>query len=202
MSPGSLLKPSPFKIGCLLVIISCLVFYSFGQTKPELLSSLDNQITSAMFRWRGPVETTGNIVIVDIDEKSLQHVGQWPWPRDVLAQLVNTIDAAGAKVMGFDIVFAEKDRSSITEYIDDLEDLIDVPGIRQEITTLKGRDDLNHDLILGTAVSAAPVVLGYVFQLKDDGLKRDEAKPFPSIMIQVSPDTVSYQDLFLISGYR
>ena len=65
-------------------------------------------------------------MIVDIDEKSLQHIGQWPWPRDILARLVKTIDASGAKVMGFDIVFAEKDRTSITEYIDDLQNIIAV----------------------------------------------------------------------------
>lgn len=202
MSPGALLKPSPFKIGCLLVVISCCLFFSFGQTKPELLSSVDNQITSAMFRWRGPSETTGKIVIVDIDEKSLQHLGQWPWPRDILARLIRTIDASGAKVIGFDIVFAEKDRTSITEYIDDLKDLIEIPGIAREIESLNYREELNHDLVLGEAVSAAPVVLGYVFQLKDDGLKKEEEKPFPSITIQVSPDTVSYQELFLMSGYR
>ncbi|HHO76736.1 MAG TPA: adenylate/guanylate cyclase domain-containing protein [Deltaproteobacteria bacterium] len=202
MSPGDLLKPSSFKIGCLLVIISCCVFYSFGQTKPELLSSVDNQITSAMFRWRGPQKTTGEILIVDIDEKSLQSIGQWPWPRDILARMVSILHASGAKVIGFDIVFAEKDRTSITEYIDNLEDLIEIPGMGRELKKLAGRDDLNHDLIMGKSVSLAPVVLGYVFQLKDDGLKIDEERPFPSITIQVSPDTVSYQELFLLCGYR
>ena len=54
-----------------------------------------------------------NVVIVDIDEKSLAKIGQWPWPRVLLAQLVeNIILDYGALVVGFDIVFAEPDRVS------------------------------------------------------------------------------------------
>ena len=199
---AALLKPSPFKIGCLVVLIACILFYSFGQKKPELLSSLDNQITSAMFRWRGPEETSRKVVIVDIDEKSLARLGQWPWPRDIIAQLVDAIDAAGARVMGFDIVFAEKDRTSISEYIDDLKGILDPTALKQNLLPLEGRADLNHDFILGDAVSTSHAVLGYIFQLRNDGLKKEYEKPLPAIMIQVSPDAVPYQDLALISGYR
>jgi adenylate cyclase len=197
-----LLKPSPFKIGCLVVLIACVVFYSFGQKKPELLSSLDNQITSAMFRWRGPMETTKKVVIVDIDEKSLTRLGQWPWPRDTVARLVKAVDAAGAKVMGFDIVFAEKDRTSITEYLEEFQGLIDSPVLMQDLLPLARRADLNHDLILGDAIAASPVVLGYIFQLRDDGLKKEYEKPLPAATISISPGEISYQDLVLIPGYR
>lgn len=51
-----------------------------------------------------------NIVIVDIDEKSLEELGQWPWSRDILAQLVTSLHAKGAKAIAFDGVFAEKDK--------------------------------------------------------------------------------------------
>lgn len=199
---AGMLKPTPFKIGCLVVLLACMLFYSFGQEKPELLASLDNQITIAMFRWRGPVETTGRVVIVDIDEQSLRQIGQWPWPRDIVARLVKAVDAAGAQVIGFDIVFAEKDRTSISERLDELEGLIQSPGCKQSLSDLAHRDDLNHDITLGNAVSAAPVVLGYIFQLKDDGLKKEHEKPFPSGTISVSPKGVAYEDMLLISGYR
>jgi len=199
---AALLRPSPFKIGCIVVLIACVVFYSFGQKKPELLSSLDNQITSAMFRWRGPIKPTGEVVIVDIDEKSLARLGQWPWPRDIIARLVKAIDDAGARVMGFDIVFAEKDRTSITEYIDEVKGYIALPDLEEQLSDLAARDDLNHDLILGDAIAASPVVLGYIFQLRKDGLKKEYEKPLPAATIRISPDEVPYQDLILISGYR
>ncbi|MFQ5625461.1 MAG: CHASE2 domain-containing protein [Methyloligellaceae bacterium] len=52
------------------------------------------------------------VVIVDIDDKSLNALGQWPWPRTVVAQLVERIAAGGAAAIGLDIVFAEPDRTS------------------------------------------------------------------------------------------
>ena len=50
--------------------------------------------------------------VVDIDEASLKAVGQWPWPRTVLADLVDKLVAGGAAAIGFDIVFPEPDRMS------------------------------------------------------------------------------------------
>jgi adenylate cyclase len=52
------------------------------------------------------------VAIVDIDEASLKSVGQWPWPRTVLADLVTHITQAGAAAIGFDVIFAEPDRMS------------------------------------------------------------------------------------------
>ena len=50
---------------------------------------------------------SGDIVLVGIDEKSLKEVGRWPWPRDVYADLVRKIDAAGVRVQLHDIVFPD-----------------------------------------------------------------------------------------------
>src|SRR5436190_21622171 len=58
------------------------------------------------------VDANSPITIVDIDEKSLAKLGQWPWPRSILAQLVDQLSANGAAAVGFDIVFPEPDRTS------------------------------------------------------------------------------------------
>jgi adenylate cyclase len=50
--------------------------------------------------------------IVDIDDRSLAEIGQWPWPRTIVAQLVSKLAEAGAAVVVFDIDFAEPDRTS------------------------------------------------------------------------------------------
>ncbi len=52
------------------------------------------------------------VTIVDLDEDSLHELGQWPWPRTLVAKLVDNLMADGAIVVGFDIVFAEPDRVS------------------------------------------------------------------------------------------
>ena len=50
--------------------------------------------------------------IIDIDEELLKEIGQWPWPRTVLADLVDKLEAGGAAAIGFDMVFPEPDRMS------------------------------------------------------------------------------------------
>jgi adenylate cyclase len=52
------------------------------------------------------------VVIVDLDDASLKALGQWPWPRTLLADLVLRLDELGAAAIGFDIVFPEPDRMS------------------------------------------------------------------------------------------
>ena len=59
-----------------------------------------------------PPLTPYPVVIADIDEKSLSMYGQWPWPRTLVAQLVLALNHAGVKAIGFDVVFAEGDRTS------------------------------------------------------------------------------------------
>jgi adenylate cyclase len=51
------------------------------------------------------------VVIVDIDEASLKAIGQWPWPRTTVADLVTQITKLGAVAIGFDIIFPEPDPS-------------------------------------------------------------------------------------------
>ena len=59
-----------------------------------------------------PALENSPVVIVDIDEKSLAELGQWPWPRTVLADMLASLRDQGAVVAGFDMVFAEPDRTS------------------------------------------------------------------------------------------
>ena len=194
------LKLSPFKIGCLAILVACLVFYTFGNHKPALLTALDNRVADAMFRWRGPVKTTGSVVIVDIDEKSLREIGQWPWPRNIVAQLIRRILDEEPKVIGLDIVFAEQDRTSPIRYVDELQRIFNIK--LPSLNPAPAPEILNHDLALGSAVAAGPTILGYAFQLYDDGLKDPQDLPFPSCQINVHPATTRFRDLALIHAYR
>ena len=53
--------------------------------------------------------------IVDIDEESLAKIGQWPWPRTTMRDLLAKLNGEGAAAIGFDVLFVEPDRSSIEE---------------------------------------------------------------------------------------
>jgi len=56
------------------------------------------------------VKTARPVTIVDIDEKSLAQLGQWPWPRTRIADLVTNLTKLGAVAIGFDVIFSEPDR--------------------------------------------------------------------------------------------
>ena len=92
------------------------------------------------------------VVIVDIDEASLDALGQWPWPRDVLAELVERITKAGAVAIGMDIVFAEPDRTSPDRLAKSIPGLS--PEARSEIEAAR-----SHDMILADAMERSRVVV-------------------------------------------
>jgi len=60
---------------------------------------------------------SSSVVVVDIDEKSLQYLGQWPWSRVVLAQMMSVINQSHPSSIAFDTIFAESDRTSPKELI-------------------------------------------------------------------------------------
>lgn len=193
---------SPFKVGCLVVLAAVLLFYSFGQQKPTLLATLDNRVTDAMFRWRGTMPTAGQVVIIDIDEKSLRTVGQWPWPRDKVARLIRNIGSAEPRVIGLDIVFAESDRTSPKNFLDELQGFLPKQVAPDDLAALKQNAALDHDVALGNVFAETPSVLGYVFQTMDDGFKTDAEKPFPTALIRMAPSHFKYENLALRPAYR
>ena len=70
----------------------------------------DTQVRAALFA--PPPAAPPGPLLVDIDERSLARFGQWPWPRDRIARLLEQIGAAGPASVGVDIVFPEPDRTS------------------------------------------------------------------------------------------
>ncbi|MFU8818270.1 MAG: CHASE2 domain-containing protein [Desulfurivibrio sp.] len=199
-------RPTPFKIGCLVILAAVLLFYSFGTEKPRLLAAMDKRVTDSMFHWRGPEPVTGRVVLVDLDERSLREVGQWPWPRDIVATLVSNIGAGGAAALGVDIVFAEPDRSSPRNFLADLQrrypEAFAGAFVDEQLNRLLREGLLDHDLVLGETLAGLPSVLGYVFQLLDDGLKDQFLTPFPAALIRPDPRELDFADLALISAYR
>ncbi|MEZ5667861.1 MAG: CHASE2 domain-containing protein [Alphaproteobacteria bacterium] len=118
-----------------------------------------------------PHDAGGAVVILDIDERSLAAHGQWPWPRDRIAHLVAELDRAGARVIGFDILFPERDRLSP----EDLVARFAVPPADRDALTARLIDP---DAALTDAIAAAdaPVVLASALvRSRDRSLPTGEA---------------------------
>lgn len=91
--------------------------------------------------------------IIDINDASLQRIGQWPWPRTQVATLIEKLQSAGPSAIGLDIIFAEKDRTS--------------PGMMQKIWELTEDEQQilaqlpDHDQVLAEAIHKAPTILAF-----------------------------------------
>ncbi len=188
------IKPTPFKAGVLCVLLSCLYYLSFAGNKPLLLQSLDNQITSSMFHWRGKQTPKQPIIIVDIDEKSLAQLGQWPWPRNQVAELIENIWQQGARVIALDIMFIEADRTSPARLIENY------PKLNESLSSQLAL--LDHDKMLGDTLAETESVLGYAMISQDDGLKNEQDLPFPSANLALANSQIRFKQLHLIPVYR
>jgi adenylate cyclase len=97
------------------------------------------------------------VKIVDIDDESLARIGQWPWPRPYVADLLERLAGAGAAAIAFDMVFAEPDRSSPEQAFKQWPATLEVLALRNSVAVLPA-----HDGILAEAIEQAPVVTGFV----------------------------------------
>src|SRR3982074_3582473 len=88
-------------------------------------------------------KTARPVTIVDIDDKSLEKLGQWPWPRTRIADLVNELTRLGAVVIAFDVVFAEPDRLNPDAMADTLRNLDE--ATRERLRALPSNDQVLAD---------------------------------------------------------
>ena len=99
------------------------------------------------------IATQHPVVIVDIDEKSLHAIGQWPWPRTRIADLITKLTKMGALVIGFDVIFPEPDRMSPQVAADSFRNLDE--ETKQRLLALP-----NNDEVMASAIKRSRVVLG------------------------------------------
>ncbi|MFT7528348.1 MAG: adenylate cyclase, partial [Arenicella sp.] len=123
-------------------------------------------------------ETDPRIVIIDIDERSLIEEGHWPWNRVKLAKLVTTlIDVYQVELLGFDVVFAERDSSEELELLETL-------AMQSQDTEFLARyqdykPHLNPDQVFAQSMNNRPVVLGYYFDKSTARSTRTGELPAP-----------------------
>lgn len=147
------------------IVLLALLIDTSGVVKYPFLKQLENWTYDARLNFNRLNTIDDRIVIVDIDENSLALVGRWPWGRDKLATIVNNLfDIYKVNVVGFDIVFAEKDESSGLKEFENLAsgELKDDPLFHNALDNL--RPSLEYDKIFARALKDRNVVMGYYFK--------------------------------------
>lgn len=135
-----------------------------------------------------PKPTPQQVIIVDIDEKSLDELGQWPWPRSTLAKILDKVGQAGAVAVGLDVLFPEHDRTSPANVASIIEAYDKETADR--LRTMKSNDE-----VFAEAMTRTRVVLGqsgYHKELKQ--WHAGELKQSPIAML--GPDPTSFLDTY------
>lgn len=184
-----------FKLLALLAFILVALLQESGTISVRVLDQLDRMWYDARIQNLPLKGTNPDIVIVDIDEKSLAEIGRWPWGRDKLAQLATELlERQKVAVLGFDLVFAEPDTSSGLVHLQNLArgPLRTDAVFQKQVDSL--RATLDFDALFAQAISGQPVVMGYYFTSDRQGDRIGQLPP-PTLPPAQTPGG-------LISGLR
>ena len=133
---------------------------------PQFVEHLRFQIFDTYQRLSPRPPADVPVVIIDIDDSSLRRIGQWPWPRTLVAELVRKLHDAGAEAIGMDLIFAEPDRTSPENVIPLWEETEETMRIRGALGRLP-----EHDAALADTVRRAPVVTGFALTREPGGAR-------------------------------
>ncbi|MEM7082695.1 MAG: adenylate/guanylate cyclase domain-containing protein [Pseudomonadota bacterium] len=147
-----------------LVIFVPFYLHATGTRHSAVLERLEAASYDARLIMTLPNSRDDRIVIVDIDERTMQEQGQWPWGRDKLARFVDLLfDDYNIGVLGFDAIFPEPDGRSALPILDGLarDELSDDPMFVERLAALRGQFDF--DRMFANSLKNRKTVVGFSF---------------------------------------
>ncbi|HEX6829738.1 MAG TPA: adenylate/guanylate cyclase domain-containing protein [Burkholderiales bacterium] len=161
---GEFFRKQAIRIGLGLGLLLLLLGHAAQRYEIPFVNQLDAIIYDYRLRLTMPRTVDDRVVILDIDERSLKEEGRWPWSRNRLALLLDKLfDQHQIAVLGFDIVFAERDESSGVQVLEQLgrTGLHDLPQYRNAVAQIAPK--LDYDRLFAESMKGRRVVLGYYF---------------------------------------
>ena len=163
------------RAGLLLVPLLFALLHAAGVWPLRFVTQLDLAIDDALLRVSLPNTLDPRIVIVDIDEPSMQQIGRWPWGRDRMVALTDELFVRQrVAVVGFDMVFAEADTQSVLVELQRL--ATTDPALASRLPAW--RAGLDHDAAFARALTGRAAVLGFHLT-SDRGAHRSGSLPQP-----------------------
>ena len=145
-----------------LLLLLCMAAHATGWLQFQFVDSLDRLIYDARLRLTMPNSVDTRIAIVDIDEKSLLEIGRWPWGRDRMASLIDSLfEHYQIRLLGLDLVMPEPDDSSGLRRLDRLAKGELQGNAGYQIALARLRPGLDFDGLFAASLRQRPVILGY-----------------------------------------
>jgi len=159
-----------------LFISICLIVITLGlyQLKLPFLERMEQDTYDLRFLYRGAINPGNEISLIVIDEKSLDEIGRWEWPRSIIIEFMHKLKKYNPRVIGFDIAFSEPDQHSELKTIDSIIDEAE----KFNIANQEFYDYLNNkatkadtDTMFSRAIKdAGNIVTGYFYHRGNEGL--------------------------------
>lgn len=182
-------------LGCFILTSVLGFFYYFS---PPFLQTVNLEATDFILKSSPTRKTNGEVIVVEIDDESLARLGQWPWPRYKLAELLNSINESKPAAVGLDILFPERDRTSPIHWQQTLRRehgyTVDTSSIPEQY--------LDNDVYLADTLSQGPFVLGYEFFFREgtSEIQACSPKPIPLMWQKSNNDHTSSISLHTATG--
>jgi hypothetical protein len=130
------------------IVASILVALLYGLLGQRYWRPVQHTVFDAYQRAFPRQVTRPPVIIIDIDEASLQALGQWPWPRTRLARLIEATHRMGALAVGLDMIMPEADRLSPSVFVAERPDVSQ--ALREELAQLPSNDAILADILRNT----------------------------------------------------
>jgi adenylate cyclase len=161
------------RIGMGLTAVLIFILHSTHIVSLPLVDRFEWVLYDARVRTTMPDTVSPQIVIIDIDEKSLKEEGRWPWSRDRLGELITKLsDHYKVAVVGMDVVFAEPESLAGAKLLESLSRHESAQSNELKILLGKLQSQLNGDQAFARAMKGRNVVMGYYFK-RENNLEAD-----------------------------
>ncbi len=155
-----------------------------GEYTIPYVNQIENLLYDTRVRLSAPGGVDDRIVIVAIDEDSLERLGHWPFTREKFAVLMNNLFAYGAAVVAFDVLFAERDEGADVALLRQLATEDGDDRFLQRLDELEPRID--RDRLFAEALQYGPSVMGYYFDTNPETAYVTGELPFPAFDLHES----------------
>ena len=162
-----------------IVICFLIIFYNFETNLKKRIGFLNYDLYQNIFE---EDFSTNKVVIVDIDEKSIEKIGQFPWRRDVYSTILENLNTAEVSAIAFDIFFSEEDTQNPVKIFKEF--------------NLNSENILNSDELFLSTIKNSNVILPLVGATKE--VKKNNFSPKANIITK-GEDPLNY--LYNYQGY-
>jgi CHASE2 domain-containing sensor protein len=177
----------------LLGIVAALLFAGFALIGVDSVDMLDLKVYDMLMRLRSDSGSPSDIVLVEIDDDSIEKLGLWPWSRSVLAKGIRAIQSGRPRLIGLNIIFSDPEITAGLDILKEVETqfrqtLLDSSSEKSMAflqTLSTAQTSLDYDRDLAESIQASNrVVLSMYFK---DSTQKESSQATGSLQAEQNP---------------